>query len=219
MQPNFALTPTQSFLVSSTSSSRQSPPKTPEIRKFNLREAKGIPLITQLPDPDKIFMIYTAIQILERHNSIPEGFINRTTWTAADIPLAASPRESWDAHQLVPWTGPEPVWVELTINNIDNNGHPFHLHGFDFYILASYEGSGGWDYYNPFLDNPPRGGHFNLIDPLVKDTVYVPPYGYVVIRFRADNEGIWMLHCHVLWHAASGMTMGFQVLGDGTGVG
>jgi hypothetical protein len=36
----------------------------------------------------------------------------------------------------------------------------------------------------------------------------------VVIRFLADNEGIWMLHCHILWHQASGMSMAFQVLGD-----
>jgi hypothetical protein len=42
----------------------------------------------------------------------------------------------------------------------------------------------------------------------------LPPWGYVVIRFLADNEGIWKLHCHILWHAASGMSMAFQVLGD-----
>jgi hypothetical protein len=42
----------------------------------------------------------------------------------------------------------------------------------------------------------------------------VPPWGYVVVRFLADNEGMWVLHCHVLWHAASGMSMAFQVLGD-----
>jgi len=36
----------------------------------------------------------------------------------------------------------------------------------------------------------------------------------VVIRFKADNEGIWTLHCHVLWHQAAGMAMAFQVGGD-----
>ena len=35
-----------------------------------------------------------------------------------------------------------------------------------------------------------------------------------MIRFLADNEGIWALHCHILWHAASGMSMAFQVGGD-----
>ena len=44
----------------------------------------------------------------------------------------------------------------------------------------------------------------------------VPKSGYAVIRFLADNEGIWALHCHVLWHQASGMTMALQVLGDET---
>jgi FtsP/CotA-like multicopper oxidase with cupredoxin domain len=44
-----------------------------------------------------------------------------------------------------------------------------------------------------------------------KDTVSVPRRGYVVIRLRADNEGIWMLHCHVLFHQASGMAMGIHV--------
>lgn len=42
----------------------------------------------------------------------------------------------------------------------------------------------------------------------------MPPYGYVVIRFLADNEGIWALHCHIMWHQASGMSMAFHVLGD-----
>ena len=81
-------------------------------------------------------------------------------------------------------------------------------------MIASYEGNGGFDYYNPFTDAKPRGGPFNLKDPLKKDTVYVPAYGYVVLRFLADNEGIWALHCHIMWHQASGMSLAFQVLGD-----
>lgn len=47
-----------------------------------------------------------------------------------------------------------------------------------------------------------------------KDTVSVPRRGYVVIRLKADNEGIWMLHCHVLFHQGSGMAMGIHVGGD-----
>jgi FtsP/CotA-like multicopper oxidase with cupredoxin domain len=51
-----------------------------------------------------------------------------------------------------------------------------------------------------------------------KDTVYVPPRGHVVLRFKADNEGIWMFHCHILWHQAAGMVMAFQVMGNEHGV-
>jgi len=80
-----------------------------------------------LPAPEKTFMIYTAIEVWNHLNNIPHGFINHTYWEPQDLPLVSLGREVWDAHQLVPWTGSEPVRVELTINNIDANGHPFHL--------------------------------------------------------------------------------------------
>ena len=54
----------------------------------------------------------------------------------------------------------------------------------------------------------------NLESPVRKDTVSVPRRGYVVLRFKADNEGIWMLHCHVLFHQGSGMAMGVHVGND-----
>ncbi|KAE9365868.1 multicopper oxidase [Stipitochalara longipes BDJ] len=215
LRPNFALTPTQSFLLAAESGRQQPPINKTEISRFDLRQLKGPALNSPLPAPEKIFMIYTAIEVWNHLNNIPHGFINHTYWEPQSLPLVSLDREIWDAHQLVPWTGSEPVWVELTINNIDANGHPFHLHGFDFYVIASYKGKGGWDYYNPFTPSrPPRGGPFNLENPIRKDTVYVPPWGYVVIRFVADNAGIWSLHCHILWHQASGMSMAFQVLGD-----
>jgi hypothetical protein len=62
--------------------------------------------------------------------------INRTFWEPQGLPLISTQRESWNEHQLVPWTGAEPVWVELTINNLDSNGHPFHLVG--LHPLESY---------------------------------------------------------------------------------
>lgn len=52
---------------------------------------------------------------------------------------------------------------------------------------------------------------YNLVSPLRKDTVVVPRRGYAVIRFRADNMGLWMLHCHVLFHQGSGMAMALQI--------
>ena len=72
-------------------------------------------------------LVYTVIEVLNHLGSRPHGFINRTTWEPQASPLLALPRDQWNEHQLVPWTGTEPVWVELTINNIDATGHPFHL--------------------------------------------------------------------------------------------
>ncbi|MNW70704.1 Multicopper oxidase [compost metagenome] len=39
----------------------------------------------------------------------------------------------------------------------------------------------------------------------MKDTVLVKPGEKVVLVFKADNPGNWLIHCHELHHAAGGM--------------
>ena len=39
----------------------------------------------------------------------------------------------------------------------------------------------------------------------VRDTVLVPPGHRVVVAFDANNPGLWALHCHLLYHLATGM--------------
>ena len=129
LHPNPALTPTQSFLLSPESSTWQPANKTTAASLFNLRTAKGVELPSRLPEAQKLFMIWSSITILNRLGQVPHGMINRTFWEPQELPLISTERESWDVHQLVPWTGADPVWVELTINNLDSNGHPFHLVG------------------------------------------------------------------------------------------
>lgn len=75
--------------------------------------------------------------------------------------------------------------VALTFVNEGKLVHPMHLHGHGFTVLSS--------------DGRPWASA------LVKDTVAVPPGGTVVVRFLADNPGVWMIHCHELHHAAAGM--------------
>jgi FtsP/CotA-like multicopper oxidase with cupredoxin domain len=66
--------------------------------------------------------------------------------------------------------------------------HPFHLHGYDFYVMA--------------IDQFRNGETLNSISrklletnfrrsslPARKDTIAVPSNGYAAIRFRADNPG------------------------------
>ena len=127
LHPNPALTPTQSFQLFPESLRRQPAKKTTEITPFDLRTAKGLLLPQPLPEAQKFFMIWSSITILNRLGQIPHGMINRTYWEPQNLPLISMERDSWNEHQLVPWTGAEPVWVELTINNLDSNGHPFHL--------------------------------------------------------------------------------------------
>ncbi|KAK5142357.1 hypothetical protein LTR04_002261 [Oleoguttula sp. CCFEE 6159] len=43
--------------------------------------------------------------------------------------------------------------------------------------------------------------------PMRRDTWLIAPNGYTVIRFIADNPGVWFLHCHMDWHAEVGLAM------------
>jgi FtsP/CotA-like multicopper oxidase with cupredoxin domain len=64
-------------------------------------------------------------------------------------------------------------------------GHPIHLHGQRFLVLA-------------------RNGVTNK-DPVWKDTVMVPAGGTVDLLVDTGNPGRWMLHCHIAEHLESGM--------------
>ena len=41
-------------------------------------------------------------------------------------------------------------------------------------------------------DNPPRG-----------DMAVIPGGGFVVLAFKTDNPGAWIIHCHITWHASA----------------
>ncbi|KAK7480575.1 hypothetical protein BaRGS_00028151, partial [Batillaria attramentaria] len=51
----------------------------------------------------------------------------------------------------------------------------------------------------------------NFQSPVLKDTVTVPDGGYAILRFHANNPGVWLLHCHVEYHAEIGMGLVMQV--------
>ncbi|KAK2430919.1 laccase-4 [Trifolium repens] len=80
--------------------------------------------------------------------------------------------------------------------------HPFHLHGFNFFVV----GQGLGNFY-PQKDTL----RFNLVDPVERNTLSVPNDGWVAIRFRADNPGVWFMHCHLEVHTTWGLKMAFIV--------
>ncbi|KAE8443035.1 hypothetical protein EG329_002429 [Mollisiaceae sp. DMI_Dod_QoI] len=219
--PNRALRPNQSFPIL-TSSSATSSSKAHEPVHFDLSTAVAASS-SQIPDnADQTILLYTKTQKLSIDNNHPTGIMNRTSWSpqaSPPFPLISLPRSQWDSNQFIPHiptTTNSGIWVDIIINNLDDGAHPFHLHGYSFYVLASYRSEHGWGSYSPFAVSGSSAvkPKLNLENPAKKDTVSVPRRGYVVIRFKADNEGIWMLHCHVLFHQASGMAMGIQVGGS-----
>ncbi|CAL9048053.1 laccase-11 [Musa acuminata AAA Group] len=100
--------------------------------------------------------------------------------------------------------------VELVLqdtNLLMVESHPFHLHGYNFFVVGT--GIGNFD---PAKDPET----FNLIDPPERNTVGVPTGGWSAIRFRADNPGVWFMHCHLEVHTSWGLKMAFVVEnGDG----
>ncbi|GFZ18533.1 cupredoxin superfamily protein [Actinidia rufa] len=79
--------------------------------------------------------------------------------------------------------------------------HPWHLHGHDFWVMGY--GKGKFDMYS----DPQK---YNLVDPIMKNTVAVQPYGWTAMRFRADNPGVWAFHCHIESHFYMGMGVVFE---------
>jgi hypothetical protein len=37
----------------------------------------------------------------------------------------------------------------------------------------------------------------------------LPPEGYLVIAFKADNPGTWLMHCHIGFHQSLGLALQF----------
>ncbi|KAL2926724.1 Laccase-22 [Bienertia sinuspersici] len=85
--------------------------------------------------------------------------------------------------------------------------HPIHLHGTNFFVVGT--GMGNYD-----ETKDPK--NFNLVDPVERNTIDAPTGGWAVIRFRADNPGVWFMHCHLEVHTSWGLKMAFLVEnGDG----
>ena len=84
--------------------------------------------------------------------------------------------------------------IEVAFPNISMMAHPMHLRGHHFQVVGV------------------NGKTFNGA---VRNTVLVPPMANVTVTFDANNLGRWPLHCHHLYHMASGMMA--YVAYDGVG--
>ena len=70
--------------------------------------------------------------------------------------------------------------VRLEFSNSTAMWHPVHLHGHTF-------------------------GLANVIGGPRKDTAIIQPNGTLTVDFDADNPGLWMTHCHNVYHSEAGM--------------
>lgn len=157
------------------------------------------------------------------------AFFNNITYTRPKVPtlytaltageLATNPAVySEYSHPFVLERGEV---VDIIVNNLDSGKHPFHLHGHHFQsIWRSEDGAG------TFQDSNTTSDSFARV-PMRRDTIVLHPEGNVVLRFRADNPGVWyhipsqlpmlmmfvlgvwVFHCHLEWHVQSGLMATF----------
>ncbi|RDW95296.1 hypothetical protein BP5796_01059 [Coleophoma crateriformis] len=105
--------------------------------------------------------------------------------------------------------------VDLIIQNFDEGNHPMHLHGHKFWVLG--QGHGMFPGYDHIGLQPEGRGllpqsspnHRSLDNLIRRDVASAEGFGWLALRFVADNPGVWAFHCHMAWHAEAGMSMQF----------
>ncbi len=175
---------------------------------------------TEAPPATVIYTLAANFQIGDY--ALDRAYINGTSWTISEVPtlnqavagLQASNStfttsgvsSAFSANQYI-IDVPDIAVVDILITNYDEGGHPFHLHGHSFWVLAtSPDQYFDWSTYHLLNKTVPNV--------LKRDTIMIDAYGWALIRFVADNPGLWALHCHISWHMESGLLMQFQTRND-----
>lgn len=99
--------------------------------------------------------------------------------------------------------------VDLVVVNVEDKiTHPMHLHGHKFHVMDT-----GLLLPNMTVSEVKDGAipKTQSKRPPYKDTTILPYPGYTRLRFRADNPGYWLFHCHFDWHLPIGMALMIQV--------
>jgi FtsP/CotA-like multicopper oxidase with cupredoxin domain len=121
--------------------------------------------------------------------------VNRVT-TPSNMRWLLIDRATGAQNAGVDWTFTVGDRVKIRIvNEMDSDHpmhHPFHIHGAGRFLVLTRDG----------VTEP------NLV---WKDTVLVRTGEVVDILLDVSNPGLWMAHCHIAEHAASGMMFSFNV--------
>ncbi|KAL1839341.1 hypothetical protein VTJ49DRAFT_1637 [Mycothermus thermophilus] len=137
-------------------------------------------------------------------NDYPRACFNNLTYVGQLVPTLYSAATTGTDNsnpvvygQVNPLIVNNSAIVQIVINNFDTSAHPFHLHGHHFQVVYRAPSEAGvW---------PGRDENYTSVPPR-RDTVTVQPNSYVVLRFKANNPGVWLLHCHIEWHVEMGLT-------------
>ncbi|ORX49069.1 hypothetical protein DM01DRAFT_1325787 [Hesseltinella vesiculosa] len=161
-----------------------------------------------LPMPDATFNL--TFDMVETPEGTNRAVINGATYKEPTTPTIfnliniepslAHSIKSYDSN-INPYIINYMDFVEIILTNLDTGAHPFHLHGYKFYVAG--RGKGAWD------------GNRNKIEwnphPIQRDTTLIGVNEFLVLQFRASNLGVWFFHCHIEWHMLAGLDATFIV--------
>lgn len=120
-----------------------------------------------------------------------------SVWNPRFVPIVLDTVDEWTVFAIVAnWTKAQNQSVALG-QSVPGMAHPIHLHGHDFVILAQSN--------NTFVYG--HSYELDLVNPARRDVVMVPADGYIIIAFKTDNPGTWLMHCHIAWHTSSGLAL------------
>ncbi|OTB05429.1 putative multicopper oxidase [Hypoxylon sp. CI-4A] len=119
--------------------------------------------------------------------------LNNTAWNRDYVVVPDNSTTGWVYMAI---TAPPTGDTSVAGKTFFTVAHPLHLHGHDFALLAQGNDTSELATAPLKFDNPPR-----------RDVALLPAGGYIVIAFKADNPGSWLFHCHIAWHASSGLAI------------
>ena len=139
-----------------------------------------------------------------------------TAWDYPTLMQVADNNQTWSAKERVIHLPYPDKWVYMAVHSPFAQDHPMHLHGHDFWILAS--GYGNFD--------PSQTDGLTLVNAPRRDVAMMPASGYLVIALKTTNPGVrdscywvvnrpkltdmkqaWLMHCHIAWHTSEGFAV------------
>ena len=175
------------------------------IKTFKLFDDFSLEPVQKKSAESKPDMAVTLIVgMKESDDAIPMGVVNGTTFKAPLTPPILTMKSENDTTIMDPKVyGPNSNAVVAPYNHtvelklVSGGGeHPIHQHGTQFQLVERMQNASLPHTKVTVRENPMR-----------RDTVIIPNGGSVTIRFRADNPGAWIMHCHMDWHLSAGLAM------------
>ncbi|KAG5418637.1 FET3 [Candida metapsilosis] len=179
---------------------------------FNDFDLKPLSKEKLLPEPDITIQVNFSMEVLG--DGVTYALFNDKSYVPPKVPLlytvlssgelSTNPQIYGSNTNTFVLQGNETV--ELILNNHDPGKHAFHLHGHNFQVISRSPGTDDEDH--PVEFNPHNDSMIDYPEyPMIRDTVEVNSNGYFVLRFKADNPGVWFFHCHVDWHLEQGLAL------------